>query len=326
MSIVAWSLNIHAQNKYILSGALIKSSNISLDEYGALLLDDSCAFYIVNDLGKIIIPDICEWNFGVEVEQGSYVKVKGSVSTDYGIAINSLAGYGSSGPKYKRYTIENDSSVYFKGKVTFSGEYQGQKMQFDKSFYINLLPSMPKVKVLDVTWSNYDDQWHIYDDAYMTIQVNSDREESIYSWEQDVSFKGHIISSYFTADVDPEKGIGLLPFYDGDRCFRFFSYNFSGTVECKDTLWTSKVATSIPAIQMKDTPFYPNPVRDVLYVKEEMSDIFPLSIYDSKGRLVKYVGVSMSEIDVSNLMQGVYLVLYRNKSSQGKATFKMMKE
>ena len=41
---------------------------------------------------------------------------------------------------------------------------------------------------------------------------------------------------------------------------------------------------------------------------------------------MKYVGVPMSEIDVSNLMQGVYFVLYRNKSSQGEATFKMMKE
>lgn len=325
--IVTCSLSIYAQNSYTLSGTVIKSNDIPLDAYGALLLDDSCAFHVVDNLGKVIIPDVYGWNFGVEIEQGDYVEVKAAVALDYGIVINSLAGYGSSGPKYKRYTIENDSSVYFKGKVTFSGEYQGRKIQLDKDFYMNLLPSLPKVRVLDVTWSNYDAQWNIYDDAYMTIQITSDRMENIYCLEQDVSFTGHAMSSFFTADIDARKGIGLLPFYDGDRCFRFFSYNFSGTVECEDTLYTAKVATSIPpSIKMKNVPFYPNPVENVLFVQDGMSDIFPLSIYDSKGRLVKYVGVSMSEIDVSNLMQGVYFVLYRNKSSQGKATFKMMKE
>lgn len=91
-------------------------------------------------MGKIIIPNVCEWGFGVEVEQGNYVKVKDAASLDYGIVINSLAGYGYSDPKYRRYTIENDSSVYFKGKVTFSGEYQGRKIQLDRDFYINLLP------------------------------------------------------------------------------------------------------------------------------------------------------------------------------------------
>ena len=182
--IVTCSLSIYAQNNYTLSGTVIKSSDISLDEYGALLLDDSCAFHVVDNLGKIINPNVCEWDFGVEIEQGNYVKVKDAVSLDYGIVINSLAGYGHSDPKYRRYTIENDSSVYFKGKVTFSGEYQGQKIQLDKDFYINLLPSLPKVRVLDVTWSNYDAQWNIYDDAYMTIQITSDRMEYIYSWEQ----------------------------------------------------------------------------------------------------------------------------------------------
>lgn len=253
--------------------------------------------------------------------------MKDAASLDYGIVINSLAGYGYSDPKYRRYTIENDSSVYFKGKVTFSGEYQGRKIQLDRDFYINLLPSLPKVRVLDVTWSNYDAQWNIYDDAYMTIQITSDRMENIYCLEQDVSFTGHAVSSFFTADVDADKGIGLLPFYDGDRCFRFFSYNFSGTVECEDTLYTAKVATSIPpSVKMENAPFYPNPVENILFVQDGMSDIFPLSIYDSRGRLVKYVGVPMSEIDVSNLIQGVYFVLYRNKSSQGEAIFKMMKE
>ena len=61
--IVTCSLSVYTQNNYTLSGTVIKSSDISLDEYGALLLDDSCAFHVVDNWGKIIIPNVCEWGF-----------------------------------------------------------------------------------------------------------------------------------------------------------------------------------------------------------------------------------------------------------------------
>lgn len=199
-----FTFSISAQTDYTLLGDVIKSSNTSLDKYGALLLDDSCAFHVVDKSGKSIVPDICKWSFGVEVNQGNYAKVKNAVSTDYGIVINSLAGYGYSGSEYKRYTVENDSSTYFKGKVTFEGEYRGQKIQPDKVFYINLLPSIPKAKVLDVTWSNYDEQWNVYDDAYMTLQVNSCRSEYISSIEKD-KYSHVALFAYFEPSIDAEK-------------------------------------------------------------------------------------------------------------------------
>ena len=51
--IVTCSLSVYTQNNYTLSGTVIKSSDISLDEYGALLLDDSCAFHV--DYNTIIL-------------------------------------------------------------------------------------------------------------------------------------------------------------------------------------------------------------------------------------------------------------------------------
>ena len=90
-------------------------------------------------------------------------------------------------------------------------------------------------------------------------------------------------------------------------------------------MWNSKVATSIPAVKVESIPFYPNPVRDVLYVYDGMDAIFPVSIYDSKGRLVKYVGMPMNNIDVSNLVEGIYFVSYKDQSSEKKLTFKMIK-
>lgn len=137
------SLNIYAQTDYALSGTVVKLDNVSLDKYGALLLDDSCAFHVVDKFGENIVPDVCKWSFGVEAQQGNYVIIKNATSIDYGIIIDSSA-YEYSGPEYKRYTVENDSSVYFQGKITFEGEYQGRKIQLDKIFYINVLPSVPK--------------------------------------------------------------------------------------------------------------------------------------------------------------------------------------
>ena len=323
--ILTYSWDIYAQTDYVLSGTVIKSSVSSLEKYGALLLDDSCAFHVQDKFGKNVVPDVCKWSFGVEAEQGNYVAIKNATSIDYGIIIDSSA-YEYSGPKYKRYDVKNDSSVYYQGKVSFEGEYQGRKIQLDKYFYINILPSVPKIKVLDITWSDYDDQWNIYEDGYMTIQINACRTEHIYIVEQDASFTGHMLASYFKPNVDAEKGVGLLEFYDGDRCFRFWAVNYSGMVECKDTLYTSKVATSIPIIKTKGMkPFYPNPVKDILYVQEGMDAIFPVSIYDSRGRLVKYVGIPMSDIDVSKLVEGVYFILYKDRFSGRKLTFKMIK-
>ena len=318
------SLNIYAQTDYALSGTVVKLDNVSLDKYGALLLDDSCAFHVVDKFGENIVPDVCKWSFGVEAQQGNYVIIKNATSIDYGIIIDSSA-YEYSGPEYKRYTVENDSSVYFQGKITFEGEYQGRKIQLDKIFYINVLPSVPKIKVLDITWSDYDEQWNIYEDGYITIQINSCRTKYVYIVEQDASFTGNMLSSYFEPNIDAEKGVGLLEFYDGDRCFRFWAVNYSGMVECKDTLWNSKVATSIPTIKMENVPFYPNPAKDILYVQEGMDAIFPVSIYDSKGRLVKYVGMPMRNIDVSNLVEGIYFVSYKDNYSKKRLAFKMVK-
>lgn len=122
-----------------------------------------------------------------------------------------------------------------------------------------------------------------------------------------------------------KREIGLLEFYDGDRYFVFSADNFSGEVTSKDTLWNSRIATSIPIIEVENVPFYPNPVKDLLFVQDVMDALFPISIYDSKGLLVKCVGISMGCIDVSSLSEGIYFVSYKDSISKRKLTFKMVK-
>lgn len=312
------SFAIHGQNDYAISGVVIQSGNVPLDRYGALLLNDSCAFHIVDRLGEKINPEICKWSFEVEGKNGNYVKVGSESSKNYGIVIDDLSDISN----IKRYNVENDSSTYYQGRVAFEGEYQGESIKINKLFFLNLLPAVPTVKVLDITWGDYDEEWHIYDEGYMTIQVNICRSDFIFVRHFDITLKV-VLSFFFEPDIDQEKGIGLLPFYDGDGRFCFSAGNSSGFVD-GDTIYTSKVV-SIPSVKIDNVPFYPNPVINVLYIQDGMNNIFPVSIYDSKGRLVKYVGVPVCEIDVSNLPKGVYFVLYKDKSANKKQTFKMLK-
>lgn len=314
-----YSFTIHGQNDYTISGVVIQSNDIPLDRYGALLLDDSCAFHIVNRLGEKINPKICKWSFEVESEKGNYVKVESESTENYGIVIDDLSYISN----IKRYNVANDSSTYYQGRVVFEGEYQGESLKIDKVFYLNLLPAVPTVKVLDITWADYDEEWHIYDEGYMTIQVNNCRSDFIFVMHFDITLTA-ALTFFFEPDIDYEKGIGLLPFYDGDGRFCFSAGNSSGFVD-GDTIYTSKVVTSISSVKMDNVPFYPNPVRNVLYVQEEMNNIFPVSIYDCKGRLVKYVGEIVNHIDVSNLSEGVYFVSYNDMSANNKQTFKMIK-
>ena len=326
---IVCSFDICAQADYALFGTVIKSNNVSLDDYGALLLDDSCTFHIVDRLGQVVIPDICKWSFGVKEFFGEGYHnngVAGGISADYGMGIHK-SGFGRQGlhPQYRIYTLENDSSTYYQGKVIFEGEYQGKTIRLDKVFYINVLPSLPKVKVLDVTWSDYSEQWGgIYDDGYMTLQINSSRAASIVCYEEEDNSSA-VFETYFEPTIDEERGIGLLKFHYADHYFTFRACNFSGCVDNKDTLWVSAV-TSVLDIKEYDVLFYPNPVKDMLCIQETATDIFPLSIYNVMGCLVKYIGIPTATVNVSSLPNGVYFIQYRNMKDKSRSSFKMIKE
>lgn len=131
--VFTYSCDIYAQADYILSGTVIKPSVSSLDKHGALLLNDSCAFHVVDKFGRRVIPDVCKWNFGVEGKQGNYVTVKNATSIDYGIMIDS-SPYENSKPEYRRYTVQNDSSTYFKEKLLLRESIKDEKYNLIRSF------------------------------------------------------------------------------------------------------------------------------------------------------------------------------------------------
>jgi pectate lyase len=61
---------------------------------------------------------------------------------------------------------------------------------------------------------------------------------------------------------------------------------------------------------------YPNPVVDVLYLTKSAQKVEKVQVYNMSGTLIKSVGKEAESIDLSNLIQGTYLVkVYTNDGS-----------
>ena len=61
---------------------------------------------------------------------------------------------------------------------------------------------------------------------------------------------------------------------------------------------------------------YPNPVADVLYLTKSTQKVEKVQVYNMSGTLIKSAGKDVESIDLSNLIQGTYLVkVYTNDGS-----------
>ena len=89
------------------------------------------------------------------------------------------------------------------------------------------------------------------------------------------------------------------------------------------TFWTSTLST--PNFQEIEFSFYPNPVKDRLYIESPQSEIQKIQIFDINGKQVlQSDSIVQNTIDVSNLKSGIYLLQVETK--EGKATRKLVKE
>ena len=87
---------------------------------------------------------------------------------------------------------------------------------------------------------------------------------------------------------------------------------FHGNTSDFDTL------TAVPEYKTLNFSFYPNPVRQYLYLKSKNShQLVSVKIFDLNGRLLKYFNSGISKIDVSSLTGGIYLmeVIFDNMQS-----------
>ena len=72
-----------------------------------------------------------------------------------------------------------------------------------------------------------------------------------------------------------------------------------------------------------DVDIYPNPVKDILYLRTGESWT-KVEIYDLSGRIVRAVTFDGTSLDVGDLLAGSYFIRLKNKDKTGRIAFVKM--
>jgi len=101
-----------------------------------------------------------------------------------------------------------------------------------------------------------------------------------------------------------------------DYVLKFFQINEAGNeigtplhVICRYT----NTAVATEDIEQAEAPsIYPNPADDVITISQPLAKVSGIKICDMSGKLIKQYNISDNTIDISELNQGMYLVLLFN--------------
>ncbi|WP_370900922.1 DUF7619 domain-containing protein [Chryseobacterium gossypii] len=90
----------------------------------------------------------------------------------------------------------------------------------------------------------------------------------------------------------------------------YFDYNAPIVTNTYTTTVQNTLATSEIRDPKTDFSIYPNPVKDILYIKSE-KEITKAEIYDISGRIINTTGVKGNSVNVSELQKGLYIIKLR---------------
>lgn len=79
--------------------------------------------------------------------------------------------------------------------------------------------------------------------------------------------------------------------------------------------------TSIIENEISSFTFYPNPASDIIYFSE--NDLIEIRITDLSGKIYRQESFQENELDISNLINGIYLIQVQNRAGQN-ARFKLI--
>lgn len=320
-----FAAEIPAQNEYVIR-ARVNGMFFYDDNSVVMHIHDMSIFDIAdNATGKSQTIKKGKWSFEIKEKNSGYRLVKEGKGDPFIIDTDSLHfGDDSYMGNLDRKIFPGNTSVYYPGLVRFEGELlSGEKVADELQILFNILPSIPIVEVLDLSWSNYDEKYHIYDDGNMVLKIQSERCSRILISEE-IPYEGGGLDKYFQSDIDPVNNIGNWEFWDGDSYFLFTACNKYGVTTSKDTLWVSKTVSVSTTIK-DDIQFYPNPVVDLLHIEGEIENIASITVYDMKGQTVRQIDRISPVIDFTDLQSGFYYLVCTDKKEIKKTIKKIIK-
>jgi hypothetical protein len=105
----------------------------------------------------------------------------------------------------------------------------------------------------------------------------------------------------------------------GDYMVR--AYSLASGISEKSNTWRSTGDGIQPVSATGNVRIYPNPVKDILYVRSEMP-VESLTVYDLSGRVCKQAGAGATTLSMKDLNSGLYLV--KIKTAAGESTLKIV--
>ncbi len=139
----------------------------------------------------------------------------------------------------------------------------------------------------------------------------------------------------FTGNAGETQTFTVTPISDtdleSDEQLSIFMNNLASTVLAVNitdgataTILNDDVALSINTVENIDLSIYPNPVKDVLYLKVENVKIENIELFNILGKSVKNIQLKNTTIDVSAVNSGMYIL--QIKTEKGITTKRIIKE
>lgn len=100
----------------------------------------------------------------------------------------------------------------------------------------------------------------------------------------------------------------------------YFDYNHPIITNIYTTTVQNILGTAESTEDKIDINIYPNPVKDILYLKSK-EKIVKAEIYDSAGRILSSVSLNGDSINVSELNKGNYMIKFSTKNQSGTQKF-----
>jgi len=107
------------------------------------------------------------------------------------------------------------------------------------------------------------------------------------------------------ADIVINDDIFTFSLYSGDcpaGCLYGISWNIQVSEDCEVTL------LSIPENNTSDFSIHPNPVSEILHLKNLNSENYSIKVYSMQGQLIKFINFSSEAVNVSELKAGIYFI------------------
>lgn len=131
--------------------------------------------------------------------------------------------------------------------------------------------------------------------------------------------------SWLTAEKTSESAIKVNYNENTSENERTANITASGTDGISETITIKqdkKLPTNMNLVKDQYVLIYPNPAKDFIYIKTNETSLFDISVFvtDALGRLVymnKYDQINVKEekeIFISNLENGIYYVIVRNRN------------